>query len=317
MDLTPLDPIGSRQLGLVTTAQMDRAGIGPDQRREMVRRGVILPVWPTVYRMAGVPRSREQAWLAAALAAGDGTLLSHATATSAWRLRVPESEPQADGIDLLVSGRHRPRLAGVRAHHTDLLPAPDRSHVGPLPVVSVARTLIDICGTLPFGLLEAAVDDALRRRILSVPSLVRAAAGVPPSGRRAIRPMREILRERAPGYDPAGSDRELDIVALIVEHGYPPPVKGHRVTIGGRKYELDVSWPEVTTAIEYDSVLFHADVTSFHANRARWRALTAAGWDVYPVTSRTARSEILAIAASVADALATPHPSASARSRVA
>ncbi|HET9442353.1 MAG TPA: hypothetical protein VFO65_03460 [Acidimicrobiales bacterium] len=48
---------------------------------------------------------------------------------------------------------------------------------------------------------------------------------------------------------------------------------------------------------EYDSVQFHDTVSAFHGDRDRLRRLQRAGWEIWPITSRTSSNEILAIAA--------------------
>lgn len=41
---------------------------------------------------------------------------------------------------------------------------------------------------------------------------------------------------------------------------------------------LDVAWPQLKVAVEIDGFEFHGSRESFHADRKRDAALTAAGW---------------------------------------
>lgn len=153
------DPIARRQHGLVTSAQLHSIGWTEKQIRHAVRAALLEPLRRSVFRAAGSPRTQQQAWLAAALAAV-GTVLSHLTATQIWRYPF---FPQPAGIDLLRLGS-RPRLEGVVGHQTDDLPA---SHVrvrDRLPVTSACRTLIDTCGLVTPAQLSSAANDGLRRR---------------------------------------------------------------------------------------------------------------------------------------------------------
>jgi hypothetical protein len=283
------DPFARRQHGLVTTVQLASLGWTEKRIRHAERIGQLHRLRRGVYRADGAPLSQEQAWLAGALAA-PGSLLSHRTATRIWSYPC-FSDP--DGIDLVRLDR-RPRLEGVIGHQTDHLP---RSHCATrhrLPVTSAARSLVDACGAVTPKQLRTAANDGLRRRILSLPALVRTVDEVPVSGRRAIVPMVEYLRTKVSGYELGDSDPELDLVDVLVAAGFPRPLLQVRVeTASGPRY-VDVGWPELRTGFEYDSLEFH--VERFHEDRDRLRALKRAGWDIWPITKTTSRNEIVAIA---------------------
>ncbi len=289
MKTAPLDLLFGRQLGLATMAQLRTAGWTTARLRAAVDRGQLVAERRGVVRVAGAPRSPEQARLAAVLAA-PGSVASHLTAASLWALLFL---PEADKIDLLRPG-NRPRMPGVRGHETDALPAGHIARVGAIPVTSAARTVIDVCGFPTHRQLASSVNDALRRRLFTLPVLARTVDEVPTSGRRAINPLLDYLEHRIPGYDPGDSDPEADLVDLLVNAGYPRPQQQIAVATSLGTLHLDLGWTEVRTAYEYDSVHFH--LTKFHEDRARWRAIQRAGWEVWPITSTTTANEILAIA---------------------
>ena len=289
MPNVPYDATASRQYGLLTGFQLRDLGWTREQVRHAVRRGELDPLRRSVYRTAGTPRSREQAWLAAALAA-PGSVLSHATAARAWAFA---GFLRLDAIDLLRQG-NRPRLDGVRGHETDSLPSAHVTVRHRLPVTTAPRTLVDGCRLVPPKQLRSAVNDGLRRRILTLPGLARTVDEVPVSGRRAIVPMVELLKERIPGYDAGDSDPEVDLVELLLAAGFRRPVQQVRVATDAGTRFVDVGWPDLRVGFEYDSLEFHQH--RFHEDRDRLRALKRAGWDVWPVTRTTSRNEILAIA---------------------
>jgi hypothetical protein len=291
--------LAARQLGLITTAQLVRLGWTEDAIAHAARRGRLEPVRRGVWCVTGATTSHEQAWLAAALAA-PGSLLGLGTAWEAWGLRYP---PERDAIDLLVSGGQRPRLAGVRGHRTLWLPESHRARVGPLPVTSVERTIVDACGLVSFGQLERCVKDAVRRRVTSLGRLARVVGEVPVSGRRKSLPIRDVLAARVAGYDPGDSDPEADIAELCVRAGYPKPKQNFKVRINGETFEIDLAWPDVMGGFEYDSLQFHADPWAFHRDRRKLRILRRAGWRIDPLTSETSTNEILA---SLADFFGEP-----------
>jgi very-short-patch-repair endonuclease len=289
MTRSSYDRIASRQLGLVTLAQLRELGWSRAQVRHAVKTGQLDLIRPTVLRAAGSRRTQEQAWLAAALAA-PGSVLSHATADRIWGMLF---FPAPTAIDLLRMSS-RPRLPGVRGHETDHLPPEHTSMRHALPVTSPARSLIDSCSLVSEKQLRSAANDAVRRKILILPTLVRTVDEVPVSGRRAIVPVVDYLKTKVPGYDEGDSDPELDLVETLVSAGFERPQQQVRVdtSIGARF--VDVGWSEQRVGFEYDSVEFH--VERFHEDRDRLRALKRAGWDIWPITSTTSRNEVLAIA---------------------
>jgi hypothetical protein len=290
MVLASHDHLSRRQHGLVTGTQLGRLGWRPEQIRHAVRAGRLERVRRGVFRAAGAPRTKEQALLAAVLAS-EGCVLSHRTAAAAWPLRFV---PDPAGIDLLRVGS-RPQLEGVCGHETDLLPPEHVTKRDRLPLTTPSRTIIDCCGLLTPRQLRSCINDALRRRLTTLPVLTRTVDEVPRSGRRAIVPVSEDLRSRVPGYDPGDSDPEIDLVELLVGAGYPRPEQQVRVVAEGRTAFVDVGWRERRVGFEYDSLEFHEH--RFHEDRDRLRRLKRAGWDIWPVTSTTSKNEILAIAA--------------------
>ena len=102
------------------------------------------------------------------------------------------------------------------------------------------------------------------------------------------------------GYDPGGSDRELDVMKLIkgAGGGLVLPEQQYRIVIDGHTYYFDYAWPETLNALEWDSYEYHGKMVSdFHYGKDRTRRIQRAGWTIWPVTSKTSANEILAIAA--------------------
>lgn len=288
----PIDALGARQHGLVTRRQLLELGLSDHQVDHALTTGVLHGVRRGVFRLSGAPTTQDQAWLAAVLAAPDGAVLSHETAAVAWGLSEFEAR---DAVDLLTAGT-RPAMRGIRAHRTIWLPDDDRSRVRRLPATTVARTLIDACGALSFLRYERAVDDALRRKLLHLPKLVRTFERIPASGRRKRRPAERVIEERVPGFDPGGSPAELDVLKILKRAGISPlPEQQYRVVVEGRVHFLDYAWPETYQALEYDGVDFHTMVTDIHRGHDRTRRLQRAGWTLWPITKRTTESEIVAV----------------------
>ena len=277
--------IAVRQHGLVSRTQALRAGMTPRMIDVRVATGRWIVARRGVYLIAGAPPCERQAVLAACLATS-GTA-SHLTAARLWGLDLPA--PAA----IEVVGR-RVRLDGVRGHRTSTLAAADRARLGAIHLTSPARTLVDCSGDVPSALLGGVVDDAMRRGLVKLEALRRCHERVDTGpGRRHVVAMREVLAKRAPGYTAGDSERELDIVRLLADADLPAPVLGHRIRVGTRTYKLDIAWPEVTTAIEFDGWATHKGWTAFHRDRNRVRRIVTAGWTVLPVTAETDLHELV------------------------
>src|SRR5215213_9847744 len=75
-----LRSLAERQFGVFSHAQALEAGVSPSGMTRRVAHEVWERVLPKVYRIVGVPSPREQRAMAAALWAGEGAVISHATA---------------------------------------------------------------------------------------------------------------------------------------------------------------------------------------------------------------------------------------------
>ncbi|MEO6120755.1 MAG: hypothetical protein ABIW46_07805 [Acidimicrobiales bacterium] len=234
--------------------------------------------------------SAQQAVLAAQLAAGRGAVVSHATAAWLWGV-VGVNQPAQ--IDLLTCRPHRVHLGGVRSHCTISLPTSDVTRLHTMAITAPARTVVDGCGLIPA--LGRAVDDLLRRNVVTVRQLLRCVAAVPASGRRRIRPMRVVLADRVAGYDPGGSDAELDVMRTIRGAGLPLPRQRHRVRLEGPTYELDFAYPELGVGLEFDGWEYHRSRRSFDYDRLRRNTLQRHGWSIFNLTSATTAAEVVTI----------------------
>ena len=233
--------------------------------------------------------------MAAVLAAHNDTVLANVTAAEAWGFRWFCTDETA--IHLLTTSPVPSRLVGVRGHRTISLPDHDRTRLGHVPITTPERTFVDVCGKLPSKLLGLAGDDLLRRKVLVLPRLVRCVEQVPVSGRRKIRPMRLFLAERVDGYDPGGSEPELDVGRVLRRANVEPmPVQQFRVVVEGHTYKLDYAWSHVRHAYEYQGLDIHGRPSAVVHDSDRTCRLQRAGWTIWPVTHLTTANEIIAIA---------------------
>ena len=288
-----LDRLARRQHSLLACWQLQAAGWSSSAIGRAIAAGKLFTIRRGVFRTAGSLETQRQAWMAAVLATRCTAWLSHLSALAAFGFTL---FPQPERIDLVRTGP-QVQMPGVAGHRTLWLPDHDRMRWNLVPCTTPERAFIDSCGELPASLLGKAGDDALRRKLMTLPRLVRSFDRTPCSGRRKSAPMHAFLAERVEGFDPGGSARELDVRSIIKQGGYPLPVQQFRVDVEGFTYYVDYVWPQSMHGIEFDGYEWHGGYwTPFHRDRERLRRLTRAGLTIWPITSETTANEILAIA---------------------
>jgi len=153
-----------------------------------------------------------------------------------------------------------------------------------VPVTTPARTLLDLAGVLDADELGRCTDEALRRRLLSLDELRRVFDRHSGAGRRRLAPVRAVLADRVPGYDPGANDWEQRMDRLWDLLALPPAVRQHTVRVGGHRYRVDRAIPELKLAVEWVGKEFHSLEGRFVRDRLRISDLVQAGWDVIEVT---------------------------------
>jgi very-short-patch-repair endonuclease len=262
------------------------------RRLEPVRRGV--------YRIGGAPETWEQSALGACLAAGPETCASFRTAAALHEL---DGFPR-DVVEITHFGARPSIIEGVIVHESEVYGPDHMTRVVRIPTTSAARTLCDLTAVVRPWQVEKAVDEALRRKLVTLSALGRVAADLEGRGRRRCTVMREILEHRRPGRHPGESAPERRIADLLVRAGLPQPVLQHRVRVGPKTYRIDLCYPEQRIAIEYDGWDFHRGRQAFDADRARANDLVVLGMQVLRFTSRSSDQTIV-------DTVRTAHARAS------
>jgi very-short-patch-repair endonuclease len=197
------------------------------------------------------------------------------------------------GLEVTQFGRRPSIIDGVDIHESAVFGPGHVTREGPIPVTSVARTLCDLTAVERPWKVERAVDEALRRGIVTRRGLARVANDLEGRGRHRCTVMREILEHRAPGYHPGESDPEKRIADVLVRAGLPQPTRQHWVRIGGRRYRIDLCYPAAKVAIEYDSWGYHMGRQAFDRDRARGNDLVVLGFQLLRFTSRSSDSAVV------------------------
>jgi very-short-patch-repair endonuclease len=235
-------------------------------------------VLPGVYRTAGSPRSWHQSVLSACLWAGDDACASHRTAAALWGLE----DVAWDGVEL--STARRVRRSGITVHFA-AIPTRDRARVESIPLTGVARTLVDLGAMVGKEVVEAALADALRRRLTSLERLRARLDDLGGKGRRGAAVLRSLLQEWDPKAAPPESVLEARLIRLLRRARLPEPVRQFEIrerrTLLAR---VDLAYPDVQLAIEADGYRFHSGRVAWQRDLNRRNALTSRGWRVIHVT---------------------------------
>ena len=283
-----IDGIGREQWGLLTKGQA--LGLMGKATLERYRRdGLLVVVYPGVYRLVGAPPSWRQRTMAACLAYGAPVAASHRSAAVLWGLE----GVAARECELTVPHTRSGRCAGILTHRAPLAEG-DLTWRERIPVTTVGRTLLDLRGVVPKAVLERAVDQAYRQHLVTPKVLARLEADRTGGGYRGSGAFRRILDLRSAHPGMGETEWEDRIFEWVVEAGLEPPERQIRVTVGEREFLIDLGYSDRKVGLEFDGFDYHGRRWRFDADAVRYSDLALAGWMVRRVTATQSRQEVVA-----------------------
>jgi very-short-patch-repair endonuclease len=134
-------------------------------------------------------------------------------------------------------------------------------------VTTPARTLLDLSNVLSLDALDAALAEALVRRLVTLEDLEPRATGN----------LRRLLTTAAP----TRSKLERDFMRLLRDHGLPQPISNCFVC----GHEVDLHWPEHRLIAELDGYAYHHHRRAFETDRERDLVLATYGWRTVRLTA--------------------------------
>jgi very-short-patch-repair endonuclease len=255
------------------------------------RTGSTLPTALETDRLGRPLGEAERAHLASALAYAprmtEGEFFSHITA--AVVLGIPLPYPLVVRSLLHVSvfhPRRLPRSTGVRGHEAkpSLVTTIRDGRTG-LLIASPASVWAGLAGLLthPYDLVAA--GDAIVRTWRVDPPLATIAdltAAVGAGRRIGVVALREALPSLRTD---CASRTETWLRLTLVDHGLPEPERNYEVHVDGAYLGcVDLAYPRLKIAIEYEGEHHLLDPAQWARDIARYDALRAAGWIVIQVT---------------------------------
>jgi very-short-patch-repair endonuclease len=257
---SPEDVIASlaaRQFGVVARRQLLDAGLSNAVIHRRIG-SVLHPLHAGVYAAGHATLTTEGCWMAAVLACGDESGLSHRAGAALWGLRpawrgyrevsAPRSVKAVRGVIL-----HRPRTLELTVHQG-------------IRVTPVGRTIVDVADVVGVRALRAVLEQAEVLRL--------DCDAVPIPGRRGYGRLVAALAEHSPVVSFTRSQLERAFVEICCEAGLPQP-RMNGIIEG---MEVDASWPELRLAVEIDSWKYHGTRTAHRRDRRRTATLQLAGW---------------------------------------
>ena len=232
----------------------------------------VFPGWVTVPELA-------DDWLVRACAATGYTrgALSHVSALAAHRV----TDVETTRLHVTVPPGRRVRSSTwLRVHRSTDVPVVVRARG--LLTTALDRSFVDTWGDAHRSRAERGTAELVRAALIGAVRERRVTVGEI-AGRLATRPElpgRTRLVELL-GLLEKGSQSELEIFG--VQHvldipELPPYQQQYEVQLPGGRVALDVAWPGVKLAIEFDGAAFHGSKAARERDLRRDAALAAEGW---------------------------------------
>lgn len=240
-------------------------------------------VFPGVYVSKGVEPSFAERAEAAWLWSHRGGILAGLTASRLFGAKWVED---AHPVELVWPNARPPQ--GISTSTTRLFDG-EVILLSGLPTTSLTRTAFDLARRRPLAAAVARLDslgNANRLNGAAIGELVLRHRGA-----RGVQQVARALDLHDPG---AESPRETWLRLLAIGAGFPRPttqipVRGR----SGRRYYLDMGWPESKIALEYDGDHHRTDKAQFARDITRLEELAELGWIVIRVAAGTPRGEVI------------------------
>jgi hypothetical protein len=277
-----LADLAEPQYGLFRRAQAHEQKVTDRMLQTRVRRGSLERLSRDVFRIAGAPRSWHQDLLAAAWSGGPDCCVSHRAAAA-----LHEFDGFPPGIVEVVHHQRRDyrNKPGAIVHVTSVLDDADRTFIGPIPVTSAARTLIDLGAVVPVERVEEAFDSAQRKGIVDYFTVATRHDEIRQSGRNGVGPLAQLLEKRSALDELPQSVLERRMLRLLERADLPKPECQVRVPrADGRVAFLDFAYPNVRLGIEMDGHAWHSTPTQRQRDHERQNQVVIADWTILRFT---------------------------------
>lgn len=266
-----IQALARHQHGAVELSQLLTAGLTEGQIRGMRSRGRLTLLLPRVFIVDSAPKTKRLRCMGTVLWAGSGAAIGGRTSAELHGLLAPIAGP----IEV-TSARNRRSRSGI-VHTRRALEPSEVATVDNIPLVSVARTLLDLCAITDAETCEIAVDAALRDgRVLveQLSDLVERASARRLAG---VSVLRQLVVIRGDEEALVESELESRVIRLLKRADYPVPRCQVVMELGDRPGRVDFFYPHASLVIEVDGRRWHAGRREQQRDRRRDHALELKG----------------------------------------
>ncbi|MBC7644469.1 MAG: DUF559 domain-containing protein [Thermoleophilia bacterium] len=238
--------VSALQFGVITFDQLVQCGVSQSAVSRRVGNGRLHRIYKGIYAVGHAALSREARCMAAHLAAGPDSVLSHWIAAEKWKLR----DQTACRIEILSPRRIR-GLSDATARQTCTLVAADIVWRDWLPFTTVPRSLVDLADVLSVYQLTHLMHQADYRNRFDLDATLRCAERN--RTRAGYATLLRALEKQAAGSAGTRSKLEDRFLALVLSGGVIEPwVNMHISVPGDRSFEVDFQWSEQRLVVEVD-----------------------------------------------------------------
>ena len=265
----------SRQYGIASRDQLLRLGVSDRAIDHGIATGRLYPIFRGVFGVGHLPPQRHSRLMAAVLACGEGSVLSHGTAAAL--LGLWERPPNL--IDVIAPVQAGRGIDGIFRRHTPMPPPRDRIVHEGIPCTSASGVIVDIAGISRERRLRRTIEQAAVLNLLDLPAIDAILMGP----RRRGSPLLRTILEDWRGHSPATrlrSPLEARLVPMLAARGLPTPQWNEELTVAGERFEVDCVWRRSRLVVEADSRKFHDNPVARDRDSHRDRVLTSAGYRV-------------------------------------
>jgi len=270
--------LAAAQHGVVGLQQLLALGLSPRAVRDRVAAGRLHRVHAGVYAVGHARLSRDGRYMAAVLACGEDSALSHRSAADKHGLRRTDRSK----IDVITPRRAGRGRAGIDAHTSSTLLPRDIELVHGIRCTSIARTLLDLAAVRPRRDVERAFDQAELLQVLDAGPIedVLARAG----GHGGAGVLRAVLDEHLPGTTPTVNDLEEAFFVICDNAKLPRPEVNAWIPLEPTGYSPDFLWRAHRLIAETDGRSVHTTSRAFEKDRRRDQRLMLLGYTVVRFT---------------------------------
>ncbi len=270
---TAVARIAERQHGVISRDQLRGVGLTEAAIKQAIAAGRLYPLLRSTFGVGHPRPDRKGRLIAATLACGEGTVVSHGTAAAL--LGLWEHWPaEIEVIAPVESGR---KIRGIRRRFVPPPPPEQVMRRAGIPCTTPSRTIIDVAGIAGPKLLAGTVEQAAVLEILNVPEIDGILLESRRRGEKRLNRTLEPWRRYSPRVR-VRSRMEAKMLPLLTHHNLPIPECNVRLRIGQETFEVDFLWRKQRVAVETDGGRFHRNPAALARDGHRNRVLARAGY---------------------------------------